>query len=92
LNTLTTVAMARAAKVHGNLMIDMVAANAKLRDRAAAIVAQIAGCPDADARAALAACDGNARAAVLHVVTGIAPDEAVARAAAHPSLRAALDG
>jgi N-acetylmuramic acid 6-phosphate etherase len=69
----------------------MVAANAKLRDRAAAIVAQIAGCPDPEARAALAACDGNARAAVLHLVTGCTPADAGARAAAHRSLRAALE-
>jgi N-acetylmuramic acid 6-phosphate etherase len=92
LNTLTTAAMAHAARVHGNLMVDMVAANVKLRDRAAAIVAQIAGCPDSDARAALAACDNNARAAVLHLVTGIDVPAAVERAAAHRSLRAALDG
>ncbi len=92
LNTLTTAAMARAAKVHGNLMVDMVAANAKLRDRAAAIVAQIAGRPDADARTALSACEGNARAAVLNLVTGCPPADAVRRAAAHRSLRAALEG
>jgi N-acetylmuramic acid 6-phosphate etherase len=92
LNTLTTAAMAHAGRVHGNLMVDMVAANVKLRDRAAAIVARIAGCPDSDARAALTACDGNARAAVLHLVTGIDVPAAVERAAAHRSLRAALDG
>ena len=90
LNTLTTAAMARAGRVHGAFMIDMVAANAKLRDRAAGIVAEIARCSPADARDALSACDGNARAAVLHVVLGLAPDEAIARAAAHDSLRSAL--
>jgi N-acetylmuramic acid 6-phosphate etherase len=92
LNTLTTAAMVLAGRVHGNLMIDMVAANAKLRHRAAGIVAQIAGCAEGEARAALAACDGNARAAVLHLVRGLPPAEAIGRAAAHPSLRAALDG
>jgi N-acetylmuramic acid 6-phosphate etherase len=92
LNTLTTAAMARAGRVHGALMIDMVAANAKLRDRAAGIVAEIAGCSALDARAALTGCDNNARAAVLHLVTGLAPADAIARAAAHDSLRAALDG
>jgi N-acetylmuramic acid 6-phosphate etherase len=83
--------MAHAGRVHGNLMIDMVAANAKLRGRAAGIVAQIAGCSSEEAADALAACDGDARAAVLRVVRGLAPDDAIARAAAHTSLRAALD-
>ena len=91
LNTLTTAAMAQAGRVHGNLMVDVVAANAKLRDRAVGIVAEIAGCSSSDAAAALAACDGNARAAVLHLVRGLPPDEAVAVVAAHPSLRAALE-
>jgi N-acetylmuramic acid 6-phosphate etherase len=90
LNTLTTAAMARAGRVHDNLMIDVVAANAKLRERAAGIVAEIAQCPVPQARAALQACDWNARAAVLHVVLGLAPDQAARRAAAHESLRAAL--
>jgi N-acetylmuramic acid 6-phosphate etherase len=90
LNTLTTAAMAAAGRVHGDLMIDVVAANEKLRDRAAGIVAEVAGCSPAAAAAALHACAGEARAAVLHLVRGLAPDEARALAAAHPSLRAAL--
>ena len=40
--------------------------------------------------AALAACDDDARAAVLHLVRGLAPDAAGAAAAAAPSLRDAL--
>ena len=44
LNTLTTAAMVRLGRVHGDLMVDVVAANAKLRDRAAAVVAEAAGC------------------------------------------------
>jgi N-acetylmuramic acid 6-phosphate etherase len=91
LNTLTTAAMAQAGRVHGNLMIDVVPANAKLRARAAGIVSEIAGCPVADAEGALAACGDNAGAAVLHLVRGLEPADAVALAAAHPSLRRALD-
>lgn len=91
LNTMTTAAMARAGHVHGRSMIDVVAANAKLRDRAAGIVAEIAGCTAADAALALSACGHNARAAVLQLCRGLDPDDAVALAAAHPSLRAALE-
>jgi N-acetylmuramic acid 6-phosphate etherase len=90
LDALTTTAMARLGRVHGDLMIDVVPANAKLRERSAALVADIAGCgPDA-ARDALRRCDGNARAAVLHLLSGLPPDQAAAHAAAHPTLRAAI--
>jgi N-acetylmuramic acid 6-phosphate etherase len=91
LNTLTTTAMARAGRVHGDLMIDVVAANAKLRERAAGIVAEIAGCEPTRAAVAIEACEGNARAAVLHLVRGMAPPDALALAARHPTLRAALE-
>jgi len=91
LNTLTTAAMAAAGRVHGDLMIDVVAANDKLRDRAAGIVAEVAGCPAIDAAAALTACGGNARAAIVHLVRGLSPADAGALVAAHPSLRAALE-
>lgn len=90
LNAITTAAMARAGRVHGDVMIDVVAANAKLRDRAVGIVAEIAGSPVEDAAAALTACAGNARAAVLSLVRGLDPAAAVRLAAAHRSLRAAL--
>jgi N-acetylmuramic acid 6-phosphate etherase len=91
LNAITTVAMTRSGRVHGDLMVDVVPANTKLRGRSAGIVAEIAGCPVPEAWAALEACDWNARAAVLHLVAGLAPEQAAQRATAHPSLRAALD-
>jgi N-acetylmuramic acid 6-phosphate etherase len=91
LNALTTIAMTRAGRVHGNLMVDVVAANTKLRKRSAGIVAEIAGCSASQAWDALEACGWNARAAVLHVVAGLPAPQAAQRAAAHPSLRAALD-
>ena len=92
LNALTTTAMALFGRIHGDLMIDVEGANAKLRDRSAAIVAEIAGSEHAEAVRALAACEGNARAAVLHLSLGLAPDEAAERAANHHTLRAALRG
>jgi len=91
LNTLTTAAMAQLGRVHGDLMVDVVAANAKLQERAAGVVAEVTGCDVATARAAVAACDGNTRAAVLSVVSGVGPAQAAALAASHRSLRAALD-
>ena len=90
LNALTTAAMVRLGRVHGDLMVDVEPANAKLRQRAAGIVAEIAGCDIATAASALTACDDSARAAVVHLVLGIEPAEARSRAAGFESLRAAL--
>jgi N-acetylmuramic acid 6-phosphate etherase len=92
LNALTTAAMAAAGRVHGDLMIDVLPANAKLQDRLAGIVSEIAGCPVHEAAAAIAACDGNGRAAVVHLVRGLSPADAIRAAAEHSSLRAALEG
>ena len=92
LNAITTAAMAAAGRVHGDLMIDVVAANAKLQDRLASIVAEIAGCTVHEAAAAVDACEGNGRAAVLQLVRGLSPADAISAAAKYESLRAALDG
>ena len=54
LNVFTTLAMVQIGKVRGNLMIDMKATNAKLRERAARIVQEVTGADPAAARAALA--------------------------------------
>ena len=43
LNTLTTAAMIRIGKVYGNLMVDLRATNAKLRDRSERIVMEMTG-------------------------------------------------
>jgi N-acetylmuramic acid 6-phosphate etherase len=90
LDALTTAAMVRYGRVHDDLMIDVVPANAKLRERSAAQVARIAGGSSDTARVALEACGWNARAAVLNLLTGLAPDRACELAAAHPTLRAAI--
>jgi N-acetylmuramic acid 6-phosphate etherase len=89
LNALTTAAMVRLGRVHGDLMVDVVAANAKLRARSAAIVAEITGCSTETATGALERC-GSARAAVVHLVLGLPPAAADARAAQHITLRDAL--
>jgi N-acetylmuramic acid 6-phosphate etherase len=90
LNALTTSAFVRLGRVHGDLMIDVEPANAKLRQRAAGIVAEIAGCDLATADDALTACDDSARAAVLHLALGLDPAAAKTRAAEHAALRDAL--
>jgi N-acetylmuramic acid 6-phosphate etherase len=91
LNALTTAAMVALGHVHGDLMIDVVPANAKLRDRLNRIVADIAERPVDVARTALERCDWNARAAVLHLTAGLSPSQAAASAACYPTLRAAME-
>lgn len=90
LNALTTAAMARLGRVHGDLMLDVEPANAKLRSRLADIVAEIAGCSPSRADDALDRCAGYGRAAVLHLLCGLEPERAIAVAAEHPRLRDAL--
>lgn len=90
LNALTTAAMVRLGRVHGDLMVDVETANAKLRLRAAGIVAEIAGCPPVEGLRALDACGGNARAAVIHLVSGLEPAAAAAHASRFITLRESL--
>jgi N-acetylmuramic acid 6-phosphate etherase len=91
LNTLTTAAMVRAGRVHGRFMVDVVPANTKLVRRVADLVAEACGVSEASALAALHACGNNQRAAIVHLATGLSPEEAARRAAAHRSVREALE-
>jgi N-acetylmuramic acid 6-phosphate etherase len=65
LNTISTALMVRAGKVYGNLMVDVRATNAKLRDRAARIVATLTGLERDAAFAVLEAAGGSAKTAVV---------------------------
>ncbi len=72
LNALTTAAMVRLGRVHGDLMIDV-----GRGQRQAAATARPASSPRSpdcsldQAAAALDACGGNTRAAVVHLVLGL---------------------
>jgi len=90
LDILTTGIMVRLGRVHGGRMIDMRAANTKLRERAVRIVVDLTGRTEADAQEALASVDWAPRAAVLRLALGLAPGEARDQAAAHRFLADAL--
>jgi N-acetylmuramic acid 6-phosphate etherase len=64
LNIISTGAMVALGKVRGNLMIDLHTTNAKLRDRAARVVADLAQCDYDSAHRQLEAADWNLRAVV----------------------------
>ncbi|KZE95786.1 N-acetylmuramic acid 6-phosphate etherase [Agromyces sp. NDB4Y10] len=93
LNAVSTLAMVRLGKVHGNLMVDVRATNAKLRARAERIVRLATGVEADAAAAALAACDGRVKPAILVTLTGVSPEVATERLAREDGvLRAALRG
>ena len=93
LNAISTLAMVKLGKVHGNLMVDVRATNAKLRARAERIVRLATGVEADAAASALAACDGSVKAAILVTLTGVAPEVAIARLEREDGvLRAALRG
>ncbi|MFF7990742.1 N-acetylmuramic acid 6-phosphate etherase [Kitasatospora xanthocidica] len=71
LNMLSTAAMVRLGRTYGNLMVDVRATNAKLRDRARRIVAEATGAEDAAVRAALTATGGRAKNAVLVLLADV---------------------
>jgi len=75
LGLLSSLAMTRLGHVHDGLMVSMRAENAKLRQRAAGIVAEIAGCTPEQAVEALAAAAGQIKPATL-ISCGAAPEEA----------------
>lgn len=65
LNMLTTTAMIKLGKVHGNLMVDLQAVNNKLRDRSVRIITELTGLSRPKARALLKRADGQLKAAVV---------------------------
>jgi N-acetylmuramic acid 6-phosphate etherase len=91
LNMLTTLAMVRLGKVYGNLMVDLRATNAKLRQRAVRIVAAAGRADDRRADAALGEAGGRVPVAIVMLRLGIDAKAAAARLDhAGGSLRRAL--
>ena len=78
LNTLTTASMIQLGKTYGNLMVDVVPANAKLRARAVRIVMQATAADRTAAEAALVAAGDDVKRAILVHQCGCRPDEAEA--------------
>ena len=83
LNMLTTGSMIRSGKVYGNLMVDVEATNQKLVQRQVNIVMQATDCGEATASAALTACGGHCKTAILMVLADLNADEAKALLGQH---------
>ncbi len=90
LNLFSTLLMLRLGRVHRGLMVDVRAGNAKLRDRALAMLRQRSGAEVLPAEAALRNAGGNVKLAVL-LLRGLTPQAARDLLGRHhDSLRAAL--
>lgn len=93
LNTLSTAVMIRLGKTHGNLMVDVLATNEKLRARAQRIVVEATGADERVAAAALADAGGHAKTAIVAVLADVDTATAAARLrAAGGRVRDALRG
>jgi len=71
LNTISTVTMVRLGKTYGNLMVDVVASNAKLRERARRAVAIATDAGDAEVDAALESSGGDVKVAIVSLLAGL---------------------
>jgi N-acetylmuramic acid 6-phosphate etherase len=91
LNTFSSALMVRLNKVHGNLMVDLKATNAKLVRRAIRLTAFATGVDEAAARAVLEQCDFHVKTAIvaLSKQTGVEQARALLEAA-RGSVRQAL--
>jgi N-acetylmuramic acid 6-phosphate etherase len=76
LNTISTVSMIRLGKTFGDLMVDVVASNAKLRGRARRAVATATGTDEDEAERALDAAGGNAKVAIVSLLGRVDAEEA----------------
>jgi N-acetylmuramic acid 6-phosphate etherase len=76
LNTISTVAMIRLGRTFGNLMVDVVASNAKLKARARRAVELVTDASSDEADAALEAARGDAKVAIVSLLAGVSADEA----------------
>jgi N-acetylmuramic acid 6-phosphate etherase len=82
LNTVSTLTMMRLGKTFGNLMVDVVVTNSKLRERARRAVGLATGAVPDDADAALEAAGGDVKVAIVSLLAGVGPDAARTRLAA----------
>jgi N-acetylmuramic acid 6-phosphate etherase len=93
LNMFSTIAMVQLGKTYGNLMVDLGATNAKLRERAIRMVRTVTGASRAQAEDALEASGMRVKLAILRLERGLDAAEASARlTAAGGRLRDVLEG
>jgi N-acetylmuramic acid 6-phosphate etherase len=92
LNMISTISMIRLGKTFGNLMVDLVPSNEKLRARAQAIVQHAVGVSPDEAEDALVRSNGDPKTAIVSLLADVDTDEARRRLAdADGVVRRAVD-
>jgi len=76
LNAISTLVMVRLGRTYGNLMVDVVADNAKLQRRAVRAVVQATGVDEAAAATALSDAGGRVKGAVVALLAGVSASRA----------------
>lgn len=76
LAAISTAVMVKLGRVHGNLMVDVAATNAKLRARALRMTMALSGAGEEEARAALSASGWGVKIATVMLRRGCAPETA----------------
>ena len=76
LNAFSTAVMVRLGHTWSNLMVDMVATNAKLRGRVIRILREASGADEATARRAFELASGELKPALLSLLATVHPDQA----------------
>lgn len=77
LNGFSTAVMIRLGRTWSNLMVDVVATNAKLRGRVVRILQEASGASDEEARAALEAAGGQLKPALLSLLAAVPVGQAI---------------
>ena len=83
LNAFSTAVMVRLGRTWSNLMVDVVATNAKLRGRVVRILREASGASEDDARRALEAADGELKTALVTLLCGASASRARTAIADH---------
>ncbi|MFI5896139.1 N-acetylmuramic acid 6-phosphate etherase [Actinoplanes sp. NPDC051513] len=91
LNAFSTALMVRSGRTYSNLMVHLVATNAKLTDRAAGIIAMATGLEAEQAAAVLARSGGDLPLALVHTLSGRPLDECRRALGGGRGVRAALE-
>ena len=79
LNMITTTAMVKLNKTYGNLMVDLKALNAKLWDRGARIISEVARLTYEEALDVLKQADGEVKTALVMAQRGLSAEESRSR-------------
>jgi N-acetylmuramic acid 6-phosphate etherase len=76
LNAFSTAVMVRLGRTYSNLMVDMVATNAKLRGRTLGILAEATGLDEDTSERVLTEAGGELKTAIVSVLAGVDPGDA----------------